>query len=354
MANSLYNTANQQLVSGKKVVLARIIRRSGSTPRDVGSMCIVTDNKKIIGTVGGGLLEYKVHQKAIQMLEDDDSYIYRFTLSNDDLAKHGMICGGSADLYMEVLSPLNNDTMLIFKTIEDQIQAHRPVTLVTHVENGLDPASPDLRLLILEDGTCMGNLPGFTPEMLKPFSNNPYQLLKTQDASHQFFAEKLTLDPMIFLFGAGHVSTCVAPLAKSVGFDVTVVDDRPQFANKERFPDADTILVAEFKDAFDQLKISNNAYILIITRGHLHDKSVLEMSLKTAAGYIGMIGSLKKRNIIYADLLLQGISKERLESVCSPIGIEINAQTPEEIAVSIVAELIKKRAPAQKKKNLIL
>ncbi|MCF6248852.1 MAG: XdhC family protein, partial [Desulfobacula sp.] len=95
-------------------------------------------------------------------------------------------------------------------------------------------------------------------------------------------------------------------------------------------------------------------YILIITRGHLHDKAVLEFALETKATYIGMIGSIKKRNIIYKDLMENGISKERLEKIYSPIGTDINAETPEEIAVSIVGELIKKRAPIKKQKNFIL
>lgn len=354
MGHPIYHLINEQLSAGRRCVLARIIRRSGSTPRDTGSMCIVTEDKQVVGTVGGGLLEYKVHQKAIEMFENETACIYKFTLSNDDLAKNGMICGGSADLFLEMLSPSNPRTLTIFKTIEEQVLTGRTVTLVTRIENGIDAKAADSRLLILSDNTSIGNLPGFNHKDLPPFSGTPCRLMETADPSALFFAEKLTLNPRIYLFGAGHVSTCTAPLAKSVGFDITVIDDRPEFANKERFPDADDVLVADFKKAFNLLTISDNAYILIITRGHLHDKSVLEMALSTPAKYIGMIGSIKKRNIIYADLLKQGFSKEQLESVCSPVGIEINAQTPEEIAVSIVAELIQKRAPAKSKSNLIL
>lgn len=354
MSDSVYQLVNQHLSAGKELVLARIIRRSGSTPRDVGSMCIITHDNQILGTVGGGLLEYKVHQKASTMFEDRRSYIYKFTLSNDDLAKNGMICGGDADVFLEVLSPKNPRTVSIFKTIDTRLARHEPLTLVTRIENDLDPMANDLRMLVMADGTGLGDLPGVSAKDVDLTSNLTCQLLESDQADTRFFTEKLTAHPRVYLFGAGHVSTCVSPLAKSVGFDITVVDDRPVFASKERFPDADDVLVADFKQAFDRLEISDNAYILIITRGHLHDKSVLEMSLNTQARYIGMIGSIKKRNIIYADLLKQGYSKEQLEAVHSPVGLEINAQTPEEIAVSIVAQLIKIRAPEKEKKNLIL
>jgi xanthine dehydrogenase accessory factor len=354
MKPSIYTLVNQYLESGQKLVLAKIIRRTGSTPRDVGSMCIITEDNRIVGTVGGGLLEYKVQKKAAQMLKSGPSFIYRFTLSNDDLAQNGMICGGDADLFLEVLSPKNSRTREIFKAIDRKLALNRPVTLVTRIKDGLDPLADGLHMLQSDDGTCIGSLTGFRTGLMNGLSTQPCRLIDPADSGDSFFIEHLTQPPRLFLFGAGHVSTCVAPLARTVGFNITVIDDRPEFAAKERFPDADQVIVSDFKEAFDTVTFAENAYILIITRGHLHDKSVLEMALNTKAVYIGMIGSIKKRNIIYSDLLKQGVAKERLEWVCSPVGIDINAQTPEEIAVSIVAELIRKRAPEKPLKKLIL
>lgn len=240
MGENIYIKVCELLSSGQKIVLAKTIRRSGSTPRDVGSMCIITQEGTLIGTIGGGTLEYRVQKQAMALLKQEKSFIYRFRLTNEDLA------------------------------------------------------------------------------------------------------------------GAGHVSLFVARLAKMVGFSITLIDDRPEFANYQRFPEADNILITDFKQAFEQLEISQNSYILIITRGHLHDKTVLQHALGTNASYIGMIGSTKKRNIIYKALMDEGFSKNDLEKVYSPIGIDINAETPEEIAVSIVGELIKKRAPEKETKNLIL
>jgi len=160
----------------------------------------------------------------------------------------------------------------------------------------------------------------------------------------ELFIERIDLTNRVILFGAGHVSDYVARLAKMVGFHVTVIDDREEFANKERFPEADSVIVDGLETVFDQLVVTPASYIVILTRGHLFDKTVLEKSIETEAGYIGMIGSKRKRNLIYQSLLDKGVSKETLEKVYSPIGVAINAQTPEEIAVSIVAELIQERA----------
>jgi xanthine dehydrogenase accessory factor len=354
MEKNIYLRAYELLSSGQKIVLARTIRRSGSTPRDVGSMCIATEQGKLIGTVGGGLLEHLVQKKAMTLFESETSFIYRFQLTDEDLAENGMICGGNVDLYLEPLFPLNTGVVALFKTIKQHINDNRPAILLTRIKDGVPAMDTKARLFINEGAQSIGSLPGIDPKKINFDRDAPFDLMVSKDKKNEFFVERIALTPRIFLFGAGHVATFVAHLAKMVGFGITVIDDRPEFANKERFPDADDFLVTDFKNAFDHLKISPNSYILIITRGHLHDKTVLGKALDTKASYIGMIGSTKKRNTIYKALMEEGFAKDRLEKVYSPIGLEINAETPEEIAVSIVGELIKKRAPKTKKKNLIL
>jgi xanthine dehydrogenase accessory factor len=152
-----------------------------------------------------------------------------------------------------------------------------------------------------------------------------------------------------FLFGAGHVARPTAQLAAMVGFAVSVADDRGEFANAERFPDADEIRVLDsFENSFTGLELGRDDYVVILTRGHLYDKTVLAQALKTRAGYIGMIGSRSKRNTIYAALFEEGVSQADIDRVHSPIGISIDAETPEEIAVSIIGEMIQHRARAAK------
>lgn len=151
--------------------------------------------------------------------------------------------------------------------------------------------------------------------------------------------ERITTPPHLILCGGGHVSVSVAKIAKMVGFRVTVIDERADFANAERFPDADTIVNLPFADALDSI-CDSNAYYVIVTRGHQYDRLCLETILKKPYVYCGMIGSHSKIEIVYDALMRQGISVEQLGTVHAPIGLKIGANTPEEIAVCIVGELI--------------
>jgi xanthine dehydrogenase accessory factor len=159
----------------------------------------------------------------------------------------------------------------------------------------------------------------------------------------EIFIEPVLEEPMVFLFGAGHLSYHICRYAKSVNFRVTVCDDRAEFANKNRFPDADNIVVESFETVFDRIEVNRNSYIVIVTRGHESDQTVLEKAVKTDAKYTGMIGSKKKTTTILKRLQEKGIPQEALRRVYSPIGISIGAVTPQEIALSIVCELTKIR-----------
>jgi len=165
--------------------------------------------------------------------------------------------------------------------------------------------------------------------------------LKTEGLS--IFAEPIQAADVLYVFGAGHISTFLSVLAKLVGFGVVVIDDREEFANKQRFPDADEIMVLPIPQSFGRIAITPSSYIAIVTRGHIHDHAVLKEALKHQPAYIGMIGSRRKREMIYHAMIREGTPKEDLQRVHSPIGLDIGAETPEEIAVSIVAELIQER-----------
>jgi len=354
MENNLYIKVCDLLLSGQKIVLAKTIRRSGSTPRDVGSMCIVTEQGELFGTVGGGYLEYQVQKKAMTLFSLETSFIYRFQLTNEDVAKTGMICGGNVDLFLEPIFPSNKETLSLFNTMKQHIFENKQGLLVTLIKEGIHVMDTQVRTFIPQKGQPVGSIASFEPQRLNYDTALPYDLIISNDNKTNLFVEKIFPSPHILLFGAGHVAIFVAQLAKLVGFNITVIDDRPEFANNKKFPLADDIIVSDFKNAFDLLNVSQNSYILIITRGHLHDKTILQKALDTNASYIGMIGSTKKRNTIYKALMDEGFSKDALEKVYSPIGLDINAETPEEIAVSIVGELIKKRAPKKDKKKLIV
>ena len=229
------------------------------------------------------------------------------------------------------------------------------VTLVS--VDGVVPQGEDSKALIKPSGEKTGSLLG-GKELEEELRRNIEVLVKERksnlvtvetgsvDSSRkrvEVLLEPILSEPTVYLFGAGHVSQQIAPLAKRVQFRVVVIDDREIFANRGRFPDADEILVSEFETCFQQLSIDESSYVVIVTRGHLYDGFVLEQAVKTRSRYIGMIGSKKKIHILYQNLMKKGIPKETLERVYAPIGLDINSETPEEIAVSIVAQLIQVR-----------
>ena len=159
------------------------------------------------------------------------------------------------------------------------------------------------------------------------------------------FMGDFELDATAIIFGAGHVGKEVAKIAKYIGFSTIILDDRPEFANQERFPDVDRLIVLNnFQEAFTDLRVEYDSFIIIVTRGHSGDYDVLKQALSHKCAYIGMIGSRKKIGVVFQQLLEDGFTNADLDRVHSPIGIDISAETPEEIAISIAAELIHVRA----------
>ena len=247
----------------------------------------------------------------------------------------------------------------IYKEITEIINSRREAALVTVIAASFStPRETATKMLVKPDGSITGTIGGgaVEAEVIK----TAIEIIKTGKAQkHQFklipgespgmicggemevFIEPITPTPVIYIFGAGHISKVLAKISKLLGFMVTVIDDRKDYANKERFPDADQILVDDFEKVFSKLNIDKRSYIVIVTRGHLHDERVLSKAVHTPAAYIGMIGSKSKVKTILNNLLASGVEKEVLEKVHSPIGLDIKAETPEEIAISIMAEVIK-------------
>jgi xanthine dehydrogenase accessory factor len=161
------------------------------------------------------------------------------------------------------------------------------------------------------------------------------------------FVEPILSPPTLYIFGGGHIALSLAKIGKIIGLRVVVIDERPEFASRDRFPEVDEIIFSDFVEVFPKLRMDKSSYVIIVTRSHLSDKAVLEWAMPTEAGYIGMIGSKKKVDTIFENLRSKGISDESLKNVHAPIGLDISAETPEEIAVSILAEIIKMRRTAK-------
>jgi xanthine dehydrogenase accessory factor len=156
----------------------------------------------------------------------------------------------------------------------------------------------------------------------------------------EVFIEPVEPQPRAIIFGAGHISKSLCQVTGMIGFQTAIVDNRESFANAERFPQADEIFAAEYEDVFGKLEVNSSTYLIIVTRGHRDDMRVLRWAITTDACYIGMIGSRRKALAVYKELEKEGIARDAFERVRSPMGLDIAALSPEEIAVSVAAEMI--------------
>ncbi len=348
MNANLYSQLYQTLRNGKGAVLIRIIRREGSAPRGVGSACLVDADGTLFGTIGGGLLEYNAIEEAKALLEKRVTSLTIVTMTAKEIAEEGMICGGRVELFFEPIFP-EEDVVEFFRNIDELFQGDGGGTLVTVVRDKADALAPDKRMLVKKDGSVIGSVP-----LVKlPEHVIQSRLVEAEGIDRTLFLEPVVRNPELLLFGGGHISTFVSPLAKTIGFQVSVFDDLSDFANRERFPEADEIYNMSYFDAFKTITITPSSYIVIVTRGHVGDKDVLEMALNSTVSpaYIGMIGSIRKRDTIYEALKESGTSQQALDGVYSPIGLDIGGRTPAEIAVSIIAEIIQIRAVRDKKNS---
>jgi xanthine dehydrogenase accessory factor len=252
----------------------------------------------------------------------------------------------------------------ILKEALGRINRGETITLVTIIEaKGSTPGRVGAKMLVNKDGLVAGTIGGGITEAkvikeakqaLKEGKGKllNYHLTKEQAALDEaticggemkIFIDILQPKEEVLIFGAGHIAVCVSKLAKTVGFKVTIIDDRKEFANQDKFSEADKIIAEETEKALTHLKITPSTYIIIVTRGHLKDEEVLGSVIRSSAAYIGMIGSRKKNATVFQHLEEQGISAQELKKVHAPIGVDIGAQIPEEIAVSIMAEIIQIR-----------
>jgi xanthine dehydrogenase accessory factor len=332
---------------GETLALATVVESTGSTPRSSGAKMAVRADGSIVGTIGGGLAEAKACQDGRAMVADKDGRAMiadkegpamvagegaaaqlTFVDMTEELAANSdMICGGGLSILLERVEP-GSACANAYCQLDERLRQGLASVLVTRLKDagGLRVVGHDLQTEGWpENGPCF-----------------------EREGVDMCLTEPFIPPSSLYIFGAGHVSLFTARVGSMIGFRTVVLDDRDDFANWERFPEADQVVVLpNFEGCCDQLGIDEGAFIVIVTRGHLHDRNVLAEALRTKARYVGMIGSRKKRDKIYESLLADGFTQADIDRCHCPIGHAIGAQTPEEIAVSIMAELIQTRSEPQ-------
>jgi len=341
---NLFKNIATLLSQGDNLVLAAILDRSGSAPRAVGSRMVVRPDGSVLGTIGGGGLEARVQELAGEVFKTRSALVRNFTLTAEDASRMGMICGGQMKVLIHFVDASEPFQSGFYKDIGEMLDGFQQAWLVTRIpqEDGI-VVRPDHGLLGKSESFAGTLDHSLTREVVSQFRGRHPDVVRRGGES--FLVEPLGREGCVIIFGAGHISQELAPLVKRVGFRTIVCDDREEFASRDRFPLADEVRILDsFDHALNALDIGEESYLVLVTRGHASDKTVLEQALTTNARYIGMIGSRRKWSAIYEALLQEGCTRTDLERVCSPIGLDIGAETPEEIAVSIVAELIQTRA----------
>lgn len=338
------------LEKGEPLVLATVISSQGSSPRSAGTRMVISRDGAGHGTIGGGLLEARVTEGAVAVLSEGRSRILYFDLTHRDVAALDMICGGRVDVLLDLVAP-TAETIALFQGLRQARNNGEDCLFITCVRGHEGTVERIDRSLILKDGGLSGECP-LAPTRLDDVTasgwKSPYLQVISEDDG-LVVVQPIVTPKRLVLLGGGHVARPTAHLAAMVGFRVTVIDDRAEFADRNRFPEAAEVrVVPDFDRALSDVPVDGNTYIVIVTRGHLHDRTVLIQALRTPAAYVGMIGSRRKRDAIFGALLKQGFGQADIDRVYSPIGLNIGAETPEEIAVSIVAELIRIRAEREK------
>ncbi len=320
-------------------VLATVITRSGSAPRSSGARMLVRQDGATDGTVGGGILEAQVTELARQVQHDHNAVVRSFQFTGKDAATMDAICGGQVEVLVEWINACDPLAGELFTSLNAVIAGHKKAWFVSGLDS--EKASQN-HVLLHQDGTMVGNPPADISTDAIMETRQPQQLSFGQK---KYYVEPIDAGGIVYIFGAGHVSRSLAEFTKAVGFWTVVLDDRADYVCEQRFPAADERIVLDtFTEALNRIVVDPDSFLVIVTRGHLHDKTVLAQALRTSAGYIGMIGSRHKCGLIFDDLRQQGFTDEDIQRVHAPIGLPIRAETPEEIGISIVAEMIQVRA----------
>jgi xanthine dehydrogenase accessory factor len=355
---NIYSEIIAALEKDELVMLATIISASGSTPAaPLSKMLVKNDGSTPIGTVGGGSMEHEVKAEALRTFPLGKAKFLTYHLQDDEVVQ-GLICGGNIEVLIE---PITRGQLSVLQQMTALIDSGEEFLIVTLIHT--DGTVKEKKIFRTSADTESW-IEGMTVNWMKRDTSASLSLQQdvhqsTKNLFHQnesqrrhlpfgdIILEPIFCRPELYIFGSGHVGKALCRIAAGCGFRVCVIDDRVEYANSDRFPEAEQILVNDFLEAFDHISIKSSSSIVIATRGHSFDEAILGRALQTSAKYIGMMGSRRKVETIFKHLTQNETPPERLQHVYAPIGIDIGAVTPDEIAISIVAQLIRMRRGEQ-------
>jgi xanthine dehydrogenase accessory factor len=324
----------QKLSGGEDLILATIIDENGSSPRSAGARMLVGKGGRLHGTIGGGAVEFKALELALELLEQRKSRRKTYRLRHNDQEDLGMLCGGDVDVYFQFIQGKDEKTIALLMECLERLDRDENLWLITDLSllsswvmtlYGTETPSPDL---------------GLGDSDIKQLTRSMPVLANIKE--RRIYSEPINFAGKVFIFGGGHVAQALEPVLSGVGFRCVVFDSRPEYVTRELFPGAYDLRSGDFGKIGDRINITPNDYVVIVT--HNFDAVVEEQILRNECAYVGLIGSKTKIAALKKQLSQMGFNQEILNKVYAPIGLRIKSETPAEIAISIAAEMILERA----------
>jgi xanthine dehydrogenase accessory factor len=353
----MYQQVKQFLEEDETLAVATIVSTLGSTPREVGAKMVITASGDILGTVGGGCGEAEVRREAVQVIRSRKPALIKVELLDDIESNSPAVCGGVLNVFVDPWwqGPDNTTSVQLAEELVkiDEQGVAAVVATVLHADS-IEDVAPGEKCLVRDGILRTGNirnaalLAAILQEaetwLLKEECRQATLSLPGTECTVEVFFDVIPALRKVIIVGAGHLAIPLVRFAKILGFHITVIDDRVLYANRERFPDVDEVLVGDMAEALRGIDITPQTYIVLITRGHQYDEPCLREVIHSQAKYIGMIGSKRRIKACFIRFRDEdGIPEELLKRVYAPIGLDIKAESPEEIALSIISEIVKVR-----------
>ena len=339
MRDILSDLENWDAGNNKSIALATVIHTWGSSPRRAGAKMAITPDGKISGSVSGGCVEGAVFDVGVEVLKSDRPQLLHFGVADETAWEVGLACGGSIDIFAQRLDPE------FYKSLRSVLLLEQSAVCVTVIRG---PKELIGRQILLRDET---NVFGAISNELDPIALNLAQEILVGGESRrsmlnedvEVFAEVILPPPTLIAVGGVHITIALMALAKTLGYRTVVVDPRSAFGNETRFPNVDQLIPLWPDEAFQQIPITRSTAIAMLTHDPKLDDPALRISLPSPAFYIGALGSMTTQSKRRQRLLADGLNEEEINRLHGPIGLEIGAETPEEIAMSIMAEIVAAR-----------
>lgn len=332
----LFETMLDALRGGHDAVLCTILASSGSSPRGAGSRMAVFETGDTMGSVGGGAVELEAVRQARALFGSRQSVVRGFELARKEVEDIGMVCGGSVTIYYQFFDHADTRACEVLSRLVEVLGGKKNAWLLYCIEQG---ALCQMGLYDEERGLQFFD--ALTEAEIRPMLGTRAVY---ESGEPIYYVEPIVRRGRVYIFGGGHVGQALCPVLSKVDFRVTLFDNRPRVARPEVFPQAQQVILGDYGRIGDALTLTGDDYAVVMTPGHQSDFEVLNQVLRTSATYVGCIGSSRKVAAVKARLMAAGISEADTARLHSPIGLSIGAQTPDEIAISIAAEMIEHRA----------